>query len=130
MSGQKRNIAMTPEEVHAFLATRRSLVVAAVPTSGGTPVASVATARYDDGELEFDLPADDPVARAIAADDRVCVIAEQAPAYFEIKAVIVRGSASRRPVDDDGRVRYRVAVGSPTSFDFGRIRQPADGSPP
>lgn len=119
MSG-KRNIAMSPNEIHEFLLTRRTVVVVAA-SSGQDPIATVAPATYVEGVMEVALPVHDPVARAIADDARVCCIAEQAPSYFEIKAVMVRGTAESHGEAADGIARYRVPVGTPTSFDFGRL---------
>jgi len=116
---------MTVAEVDAFLKQRKIVVVVADDPAGPAPVAAIAVANYADQVVEVELPSDDPVAVALAGGSRICCIAEQSPSYYEIKAVIVRGAAEPRATADPARRRFGVAIGSPTSFDFGRLPEAA-----
>ena len=99
-----------------------SIVVAAVVPGANAPVATVAVARCSVDGIEFDLPTDDPVAAAISGGSSVCLIAEQAPSYYEIKAVVVRGRpTSLDPTAaDDSDVPRACRVTD--EFDFGKLR--------
>ena len=126
-SSARPNIAMSPDEIDVFLGQRAAVVVVADDPELPAPIAGVAAAAYGNGVIEFELPADDPVALALASDPRTCCIAEQAPSYYEIKAVIVRGVAEPLSAAGPGNVRFRVQVGEPTSFDFGRLPEAGAG---
>ena len=117
------DISMSPEEILAFLATQRRVVVSAL--DAGAPVGTVADVRMVDGALEVTLHPDDPVRALVAADDRVCVIAEQFPTYYEIKGVAAHGRAQFRA--DDGAT-FRLPLDDVTSFDFGKLPRTGEGS--
>ena len=123
------DIRMTAAEIADFLDRTPAVVVAAVRRGGAEPVATVATARYADGHLHVDLAPDDPVAQAIVDGSPVCAIVERAPAYYEIKAVVVRGSAAPTGTAavEPGRSTFRIDAAVVTSFDFGKIPRPAGG---
>ncbi|MFA5884135.1 MAG: hypothetical protein WDA60_09825 [Acidimicrobiia bacterium] len=122
--GDRPDISMTTDEITAFLGTQRRVVVAAL--DGTAPVGTVAAVRLDGGELEVTLRTDDDVRALLASDDRVCVIAEQFPTYYEIKAVCAHGRA--RSVDGSGGRTFRVGLDDVTSFDFGKLPRKGDGS--
>ena len=122
--GDRPDISMTAAEITAFLATQRRVVVTAL--DGAAPVGTVAAGRLDAGELEVTLRTDDDVRALLASDDRVCVIAEQFPSYYEIKAVCAHGSA--RFVDGGAGAVFRVGLDDVTSFDFGKLPRKGAGS--
>ena len=125
-SAPKRpDISMSTEEIAAFLATQTRAVVVAL--DGTAPVGTVADLALADGKLSVTLPAADPVTALLARDDRVCVIAEQFPAYYEIKGVSAHGRAALLD-SDDGRVRFTVGLDDTTSFDFGKVPREGQGS--
>ena len=116
---------MSRDEITAFLATQSRAIVVAL--DDGAPVGTVAELELADGALVVTLRAGDDVGDLIAADDRVCVMAEQFPAYYEIKGVSAHGRAARLP-SDDGRVRFTVGLDDTTSFDFGKVPREGPGS--
>jgi hypothetical protein len=122
--GDRPDISMTPDEITAFLATQTRAVVSAL--DGTAPVGTVAALRFRDDGLEVTLRADDEVRALLAADDRVCVIAEQFPSYFEIKAVCAHGRArfGYGPVG----AAFRIGLDDVTSFDFAKLPRPGSGS--
>ncbi len=122
--GDRPDISMSPGEIAAFLATQTRVIVAAL--DGNAPVGTVAGARLSGAEVEITLRDDDPVQALLASDDRVCVIAEQFPAYYEIKGVTAHGRA--RFVDDAARTTFRVGLDDVTSFDFAKLPRAGDGS--
>jgi len=121
---ERPDIRMSPSEVRDFLATQRRAVVGAL--DAGEPVGTVADIRVVDGALEVTLAEDDPVRLAIAVDDRVCVVAEQFPTYYEIKGVCAHGRAA--PVDGLGGRTFCLALADVTSFDFGKLPRAGAGS--
>jgi len=124
--GPKRpDISMSRDEIAAFLATQSRAVVVAL--DGSAPVGTVADLAFADGELSVTLHAGDPVAGLLARDDRVCVMTEQFPTYYEIKGVSAHGRAALRD-SDDGRVRFTLGLDDTTSFDFGKVPRRGVGS--
>lgn len=117
------DIRMDPGEITAFLATQPRVVVAAL--DGTAPVGTVAAARFVDGAVEVTLRDDDPVRALLDADPRVCVIAEQFPTYYEIRGVVLHGTARFATADD--RV-FRIVPDDVTSFDFGKLPRAGAGS--
>ena len=115
---------MSPAEIRAFLATQSRVVVGAL--DAGAPIGTVADARVVDDGVEVVLADDDPVRIALAVDDRVCVVAEQFPSYYEIKGVCAHGRA--RPVDGLGGRVVRIGLDDVTSFDFGKLPRSGAGS--
>ena len=126
--GDRPDISMTPDEIAAFLATQTRVVVTALDDTA--PVGTVADARLSGAEVEITLRDDDPVRALLATDDRVCVIAEQFPTYYEIKGVCAHGRARFVAGDGDGGVggTLRVGLDDVTSFDFGKLPRAGDGS--
>ena len=122
--GDRPDISMTPDEIVTFLATQTRAVVAAL--DGDAPVGTVAALRLDGDELEVTLRADDEVRALLGVDERVCVIAEQFPTYFEIKAVCAHGHA--RFVDGPAGATFRLGLDDVTSFDFAKLSGPRPGS--
>lgn len=108
---------MSPEEVRAFLVTQARGVVGAL--DAGAPIGTTADLRVVGDRLEVVLADDDPVRIALAVDDRVCVVAEQFPTYFEIKGVCAHGRVE--PVDGRGGRTFRLPLDDVTSFDFAKL---------
>jgi hypothetical protein len=118
---------MNPAEVRAFLATQNRVVVAALDE--GEPIGTIADAQFADDVLIVTLRAGDPVGELLAADDRVCVIAEQFPTYHEIKGVAAHGVAAPHQ-GPNGEMTFRLGLDDVTSFDFGKLPQAGEGSAP
>jgi hypothetical protein len=116
---------MTGDEIAAFLATQARAVVVAV--DGDAPVGTVASVALADDGWHVTLHADDDVARLVAADDRVCVVVDQFPTYYEIKGVAAHGRATRQSLDG-GRLSFTLALDDVTSFDFGKLPHAGDGT--
>ena len=126
--GERPDISMSPDEITAFLATQTRVIVTALDETA--PVGTVAGARLSGAEVEITLRDDDPVRALLATDDRVCVIAEQFPTYYEIKGVCAHGRARFLSGDGarDGGGRFRVGLDDVTSFDFAKLPRVGDGS--
>ena len=122
---KRPDISMSRHEMTAFLATQSRAVVVAL--DGTAPVGTVADLAFADGELSVTLHAGDPVADLLARDDRVCVMTEQFPTYYEIKGVSAHGRAELLD-SDDGRVRFTLGLDDTTSFDFGKVPRQGPGS--
>ena len=116
----RRDIAMTPEEIDAFLGSQSQVVVAGVPSQGAVQGA-VGHLRYEGGRVGFSLRADDPVAGLLAHDDRACCVVEQFPSYYEIMGVLLHGRATRHEGDRDGLATFDLDVDKVVSFDFGKL---------
>ena len=122
--GERPDISMSPDEIAAFLAPQTRVIVAAL--DGTAPVGTVAGARLSGVEVEITLRDDDPVRALLSTDDRVCVIAEQFPTYYEIKGVAAHGRA--RFIDAGLGRTFRVGLDDATSFDFAKLPRAGDGS--
>jgi hypothetical protein len=122
---KRPNISMAPDEIAAFLATQSHGIVVAV--DDGAPVGTVADLAFADGTISMTLRDGDPVAALLAADDRVCVIAEQFPVYYEIKGVSAHGRAGGL-TEVDGRARFTLGLDDVASFDFGKLPREGAGS--
>ena len=118
---KRPDISMSRDEIEAFLATQRRVVVVAL--DGDAPVGTVADLELVDGEIAVTLRADDIVTKLLAVDDRVCVIAEQFPDYYEIKGVAAHGRAAFAEA-----TRFTLGLDDTTSFDFGKIPRDGKGS--
>jgi hypothetical protein len=119
------NIRMSADEIVTFLATQSRVVVVAL--DGDVPVGTIASAQYEGDDWRVSLRAGDPVADLLAADNRVCVIAEQFPAYYDIKGVVAHGRAPMHETAD-GRATFAVPLDDVTSFDFGKLPREGAGS--
>jgi hypothetical protein len=115
----RRDISIPRDEAERFLGGQDHVVLVANDASG-VPLATRAHARFDGGTLFVTVPADDPLAGALAADPRACAVAEQFPSYYGIKAVIVHAAVGA-PVTRDGSVTYAMPLEQLTGFDFGRL---------
>jgi hypothetical protein len=124
MTRARPDITLSRDEMIAFLSTQSRAIVVAL--DGASPVGTVADAELVDGELSVTLHAGDAVADLLAIDDRVCVIAEQFPDYYEIKGVSAHGRAALSRVE--GRTRFTLGLDDTTSFDFGKIPREGTGS--
>jgi predicted pyridoxine 5'-phosphate oxidase superfamily flavin-nucleotide-binding protein len=112
----RESIAMTPDEVRAFLQTRHHVALATVGTDG-RPEVTIVPCRYGEDGLELTIALDEPVLATITnGDDRVCCAVEVCPSYYELRGVSLHGKAE--PL---GGGRVRVHVEHATSFDFGKI---------
>jgi hypothetical protein len=109
------DIAMTTAEVDAFVVACPAWVVGAIGPDGW-PVGTIARPVASGGALSVVVDPADPVLAALAADDRVCCLADEHAAYTEIRGVILRGRAHPQPGG-----RLDIAVEATTSFDFARI---------
>ena len=115
----KPSIAMTPEEVRAFLAAM-AYVVVCIPDAQGRLVARAVRHRLevnntgDAGEtLALDLSG---AARDLPAGPGACAIADTNLEYFGIKGVMLRGALTAGPA---GQARLEVEHAS--GFDFAKI---------
>jgi hypothetical protein len=117
------DISMTQDEILAFLVSQPRMVVTAVDDS--TPVATVADVRLVDEELHVRLRSGDPVRNLLARDDRVCVLTDQFPNYYEIKGVAAHGRAR---FDRAGGPTFRLGLDDVVSFDFGKLPRSGAGS--
>jgi hypothetical protein len=123
----RADIRMSMAEVAAFLARQSRAVVVAL--DGDAPVGTVASAELVGGGWRVTLGPGDDVARLLAADDRVCVLVDEYPTYYEIKGVAAHGRAADRSVSD-GRLTFTLPLDDVTSFDFGKIPRGSTAATP
>jgi hypothetical protein len=117
------DISMTPHEIAAFLAGQTRVIVVALDQ--GAPIGTIAGARFVDNMLEVRLRDGDRVRELLDADARVCVIAEQFPTYYEIKGVVIHGTARFSSAKDR---TFWLPLDDITSFDFGKLPRAGAGS--
>jgi hypothetical protein len=107
---------MTDDEVEHFLAGCAHLIVGAIDGEGW-PTGSIAASAYHDGALTLrGLP--DEMLDLIARDARICCVADEHAAYYDIRGVIVHATAARLPESGDVTATLDHVI----SFDFGRLR--------
>jgi hypothetical protein len=117
---------MSPAEIDDFVGSERRVVVVGVKQ--GAPIATIGSAEVV-GEHRWMLtvPADDEVAEVLAADDRVCILVERFPSYYEIRGVVARGRA--RPRGLQGRsFGFELEPDHIASFDFAKLPREGPGS--
>jgi hypothetical protein len=115
------DISLSRRAAEEFLAAQDRVVLVA-STGDDAPLARTARARFEGGVIVVSLPEHDPLIEALAVDARACCIAEQFPSYYEIKSVIVHGTAWCTGPARDGEVSYIIALEQLTTFDFARLR--------
>lgn len=142
MAREHATIAMTDEELSAFVSSQTRCIVATVDPDG-TPWGDAAASMFRDGSLYFRVPSGTRTLRNLDADPRVCCTLESYPTgagYYTIKAVMLHGQAVR--AGDDGEVRsafdalpdpvtgspddgviFSVGVDDAVSFDFAKIKR-------
>jgi hypothetical protein len=125
MAKDRPDIRMSPEEIRAFLATQPRTVVVGV--DGKSPVATMGSLKLDGDSLRVAVPEEDPVAGLLAKDDRVCVVVDQFPTYYEIKGVSAHGRAAQQAVDT-GWFTFTLALDDVVSFDFSKISVKGTGA--
>lgn len=120
---RRPDISMSPAEIETFLRSRDEAVIAALG-DGAPEGAPAAFAMSASGAAVFEVWADDPIVPLLDADPRACCIVEQFPSYFEIRGVMLHGTARRD--DPSGhaqaaRARFALDVVRAVSFDFGKL---------
>ncbi|HYV58332.1 MAG TPA: pyridoxamine 5'-phosphate oxidase family protein [Candidatus Nitrosopolaris sp.] len=121
----RERIAMSAEEIAAFLAAKRTAMLG-LRGADGAPDGAPATISYRDGVLVVELPADGEVARDVLGDPRIVVSVEEYPSYARIRGVAVHGRAVSIGAAE-GRERFRVDQPRIESFDFAKMkRTPAE----
>jgi hypothetical protein len=108
----KPSIAMTPEELRAFVASTPYVVVC-VPDAQGNLVARAARHRLEGDSLVLELSG---AARDLPAGRGACAIADTNLEYFGIKGALLRGALSAA-----GEGRARLAFEHASGFDFAKI---------
>lgn len=117
----RQRIAMTPEEVAAFLARKR---VAVIGTRGpdGAPDGEPAAFAWVAGEARVTVERDGAAHRNLARDPRVVCSVEEFPSYAGINGVALHGTAT--PAGEEaGGVSFRIAASRVESFDFAKMRR-------
>ncbi len=97
-------IAMTDEEVRAFLAEQRTLIVASL-NRDGTPHLVAMWYALVDGRVAFWTYAKSQKARNLARDPRITCLVEAGARYEELRGVQLRGRAE---MTDDRAMVQRV----------------------
>ncbi len=117
-------VAMTPDELRAFLGAQRWIVLATLDPDG-TPVADVAPVRLDGQRLCFAVPRDSHADDNIRRDPRVACAADEFPTYYEIRGAIAHGTAEAQSPHASlapDWVEYAIRLDDVASFDFKKIR--------
>lgn len=117
----KPSVAMSSDEIMAFLKTGKPAVVC-VPDSNGRLVARVVPCRVAGNDLasavELSLSGD---ATDLPAGPGACVIVDTYPAYDRIKGVLLRGSLGISGIGDDRHAALRVEHAN--GFDFEKLKK-------
>jgi nitroimidazol reductase NimA-like FMN-containing flavoprotein (pyridoxamine 5'-phosphate oxidase superfamily) len=124
MTMAREAIAMTREELLAFLAAQRWVALGTLDPDG-TPVGDLAPVRLDGEELRFAVPRGSRADDNIRRDPRVCCAADEFPTYFEIRGATAHGRAT--PCDETHPLgpdwcEYAIPLDDVASFDFKKIR--------
>ncbi|AQZ68997.1 unnamed protein product [[Actinomadura] parvosata subsp. kistnae] len=98
---QRARIAMSDDEVTAFLEGSRKLQLATI-NPDGTPHLVTMFYGLDEGRIAFWTYAKAQKARNLARDPRVSCLVEAGEDYAELRGVLLYGTAAR--VDDRDRV--------------------------
>lgn len=134
----RESIAITLEESAEFLAAQDWVVLATLEPDG-SPWADVVPSIMFDGRLYFRVSAHSRSGRNIRRDARVCCTQDQNPSYYEIKGVMVHGTAKSLtpegtppallemsdpllPNDRSASDSYSIELTDVASFDFRKIK--------
>ncbi len=101
MAKQRDQVAMTVEEVEAFLAGSRKLQMATLNPDGSVHLVTMFYAMID-GQIAFWTYRASQKARNLARDPRITCLVEDGEDYFELRGVQVAGVV--RPVEDQAGV--------------------------
>lgn len=103
---QRSQIAMTPEEIDAFLASQRTAVLATIGPSGHPHTVAMWFA-YLDGVIWFETKAKAQKALNLARDPRATVLVEDGLTYDTLRGVSMEGTCE---VVDDPSALWDVGV--------------------
>ena len=95
MAREHASIKMTPEELSAYLASFRRLIVATLDDDGA-PWADAAAYVFLDDRVYFRVPTDTATYRHLRRDGLVCCVVESKPddsTYYGIKGAMLHGRA-------------------------------------
>jgi PPOX class probable F420-dependent enzyme len=107
MSSERTRIAMSTDEVAAFLAAHRKVQLATI-NPDGTPHLVTMFYGLRDGRIAFWTYRRSQKARNLARDPRLTCLVEGGDGYFELRGVQVRGTAE--PVADVAEVGRLIAA--------------------
>lgn len=120
----RESIAMSDDELRAFLGGVRQVVVA-VLGEGGEPLGALARCALVGDQLVFIL-ADGQLCALLERDPRVCCATDEYPTYYEIRGMTAHGRARRveRPpaLEVVDGVAYAIDLDDVVSFDFEKIQ--------
>lgn len=115
----KPSIAMSPDEIMAFLRTGKPAVVC-VPDSNGRLVARVVRYQLEGNDpataMELSLEGD---AIDLPAGEGACVIVDTYPSYDRIKGVLLRGTLHIDGIGDKREAEVQAEHAS--GFDFEKL---------
>ena len=117
-------IAMTHEEVLAFLGTQRWVALGTLDPDG-TPAGDLVPVVLDDDRLRFAVPRGSHADDNIRRDPRVCCAADEFPSYYEIRGAVAHGRAEPHAGSDrlgPDWTEYSIALDDVVSFDFRKVR--------
>ena len=117
-------IAMTRDEMRAFLGTQRWVALGTLDPDG-TPVGDLVPATLDGERLRFAVPRGSRADDNIRRDPRVCCAADEFPSYYEIRGVIAHGRAEPHANADrlgPEWLELSIPIDDVSSFDFRKVR--------
>jgi hypothetical protein len=121
----RKDISMSDNEIHSFVASSDEAIIVANRLDGGT-TGTIAPYQLREQTIVLSLRSDDDVVASLRVDDRVCITVEQYPTYREIQAVIVHGRATILESAAHS-VDVLVPLGEDiVSFDFSKSSLPSD----
>jgi nitroimidazol reductase NimA-like FMN-containing flavoprotein (pyridoxamine 5'-phosphate oxidase superfamily) len=120
----RESIAMTRDELVAFLGAQRWMVLGTIDPDGG-PAGDLVPVRLDGDRLRFAVARGSRAAENVARDPRVCCAADEFPTYYEIRGAVVHGRAEADGTDDRLGAdwgEWALPLDDVASFDFRKIR--------
>jgi nitroimidazol reductase NimA-like FMN-containing flavoprotein (pyridoxamine 5'-phosphate oxidase superfamily) len=120
----RESIAMTRDEVLAFLATQRWVALGTLDPDG-TPAGDLVPVVLEGERLRFAVPRGSRADDNIRRDPRVCCAADEFPSYYEIRGTVAHGRAEPHPTRDalgPDWIEYSLPLDEVTSFDFRKVR--------
>ena len=119
---QPGRIAMTPDEVAAFLGAKQVAVVGSI-AADGRPRGRPLHFRWNAGMMQLAVPEGSPLPADLGADPRACATVEEFPTYDSIRGVLLQGQVDRIAQGSAAS----LAPGRIISFDFTKIGSASRG---
>jgi hypothetical protein len=117
---------MSSAEIDDLVGSERRVVVVGVKQDG--PIATIGSAEVvGEHRWKVTVRAQDEVAEVLAVDDRICMLVERFPSYYEIRGVVARGRARQQRMQG-GSFGFELEPDHVVSFNFAKLPRQGPGS--